>query len=659
MKRNLFNVFLGVTGMLAISTTANAQIKAPTWDGNRAIEHVDSRFTIATPAAISGVRKMTIANDGSGATGEWGGAVTSAYLNVGVVKAYDTLGFFDPLTNGTGSIPSLTGKFALIFRGGGVEFSKKAKLCQDKGAIGCIIINDVAGDPVGMGGGTNATAVTIPVIMVSNIDGNAMNTQLKNNVPVTISLTPWGFGLTHDLGFLPTGMAAPPNYAMPLSQLGTNNGNPVVYKGQTGAYIGNFGTSNEIEVNFRGNINWTPTGGNATVYRKDSAYIPTFVKTDSIMIAMSNQAFDYHATTTGKFDINYTLSMSSTDSSTADNAATSTMYVTDSIFSKGRYDFTKGTPVSSLATAPNVATFIWGPLYHVAQGGYAIKSVQFGLYNSNVTLGAVGPINILVYKWTDDVTDTVFRGIMTNDEVSLVGYGTYTFGASDSSFKFVEANILNASNPSVVLRTESNSTYWVAAEVPTTSPRTLLCVDGDLQYMPRLFVRSRANSVPSTIDLYAPIFEDAQSVLENTSSGAALVRPVFLEAFSSTGKFPDSVRYSVQNRGYTPAIALKLSKNQVSNSVKSNVKQAFQSVNIYPNPATEVLHFDVKLVDRSSKLYVTVADAVGRIAKREVKYNVKDDSFSVDISTLAPGQYFLILNADEGTTVQKFTILNK
>jgi len=653
MKKNVLISLLALTGILGVCNSANAQIIAPKFGAdNFAVNHVGSRFAIMAPAGIAGVKSFTLSNDGSGLSNQWGGAITSTISNIEVVKAYDTLGLVNPLVNGTGSFPALTGKFALIYRGGSVDFSTKAKLCQDKGAIGCIIVNNIPGEPVGMGAGSSATGVTIPVIMVSDVVGASMNTQLRASQVVRISLTNWGFNYTHDLGLLNEGLSLPPNYAMPFSQMAANNGNPVSYQGQTGAYIGNFGTSNETNVKLVSNVTWTPTNGATASYRKDSVSFPTFNRADSIMVGFVPGAYDLHATGTGKFEMNYTLSMDARDSSLTDNSGTAVMHVTDSIFSKTRYDFANGVPITPLATAPGgVANYIWGPLYHTTQAGYAMRSVQMAVaISGQPTLGGVSkPINILVFKWDDLNAPT---SIMTGDELTLVGFGSRTFTGTDSSFRFVNIDIRNTNNPLTLARTEANATYWVAADVPDG---TLLCVDGVLNYTPRLFVRSRPGSTTPVIDLYAPQFSGDEIEL---GTNGPLVRPVFLEGYSATNNFPDSVRYSVQSSGYIPAIALKISKD-IPNSVNSNVKEAFTQVNLFPNPATDKLNCTVKLENQTSKLFVNVLDGVGRTLRTEVKQNVKDESFSLDISSYAPGQYYLILNADEGSTIKKFTVVGK
>ncbi|RMA66253.1 T9SS-dependent M36 family metallopeptidase [Ulvibacter antarcticus] len=79
----------------------------------------------------------------------------------------------DTILNGA----DLNGKIAVIRRGD-CEFGFKALAAETEGAVAVIVVNNVAGDPIPMGPGVNGGSVTIPCIMVSQADGEAMITEL-------------------------------------------------------------------------------------------------------------------------------------------------------------------------------------------------------------------------------------------------------------------------------------------------------------------------------------------------------------------------------------------------------------------------------------------------------------------------------------------------
>lgn len=79
----------------------------------------------------------------------------------------------DPITNGG----ALNGKIAVIRRGE-CEFGFKTLNAENQGAVAVIMVNNVAGDPIIMAPGAQGGSVTIPVFMVSNIDGEAIIAEL-------------------------------------------------------------------------------------------------------------------------------------------------------------------------------------------------------------------------------------------------------------------------------------------------------------------------------------------------------------------------------------------------------------------------------------------------------------------------------------------------
>lgn len=79
-----------------------------------------------------------------------------------------------------------TGKIAVIRRGN-CNFDDKVRYAEDAGAIGVIMMNNVSGEPVPMGG--DDTTITIPSVMISMEDGDLIEAAL-NSGTVTGSLNP-------------------------------------------------------------------------------------------------------------------------------------------------------------------------------------------------------------------------------------------------------------------------------------------------------------------------------------------------------------------------------------------------------------------------------------------------------------------------------------
>ncbi|HLE99042.1 MAG TPA: S8 family serine peptidase [Gaiellaceae bacterium] len=176
---------------------------------------VDAGVVAAVAAGNSGPGRGTVESPGSAAGALTAGASTNPHFAGADVDADPTdapppfsfgaaLGDFDtvegaggaafdpaitaqyalplpPTTLPTGEVANLgctitndlTGKIALIDRGA-CTFTTKVRNAQAKGAVGVLIVNNVAGDPTAPGHDGTSPFPTIPAAMVSNTDGVAM-----------------------------------------------------------------------------------------------------------------------------------------------------------------------------------------------------------------------------------------------------------------------------------------------------------------------------------------------------------------------------------------------------------------------------------------------------------------------------------------------------
>ncbi|MDO6596481.1 T9SS type A sorting domain-containing protein [Oceanihabitans sp. 2_MG-2023] len=136
-----------------------------------------SNITVNSPASIAG-------NYQSFPTTNFGPEIT-AVITGDLILANDTAS--DPVTEGCNTFgPSATGKIALIRRGD-CNFTEKIKHAQDNGAIGAIMMNNVSGEPIPMGG-EDAT-ITIPSVMISKENGDILEAALASGT-VNASLNP-------------------------------------------------------------------------------------------------------------------------------------------------------------------------------------------------------------------------------------------------------------------------------------------------------------------------------------------------------------------------------------------------------------------------------------------------------------------------------------
>lgn len=91
----------------------------------------------------------------------------------------------NPVSNGA----SLTGKIALIDRGT-CDFTEKVRNVQNLGAVAALVVNNLPGDPVTMGGGPDQSIV-IPAFMIRLSDGAVLKEALLNGtVNITLAAVP-------------------------------------------------------------------------------------------------------------------------------------------------------------------------------------------------------------------------------------------------------------------------------------------------------------------------------------------------------------------------------------------------------------------------------------------------------------------------------------
>jgi minor extracellular serine protease Vpr len=153
----------------------------------------DAGVVPAVAAGNEGPGDSTISSPGSAPGALTAGASTNPHF-VGIpatVASKGTFGaalgdfanFDPPITAGytvttpangcTAISTALAGKIALIDRGV-CTFSTKIRNAQTAGAVGVLIVNNVAGDPVGMAQDGTANQPTIPAAMLGKADGNAI-----------------------------------------------------------------------------------------------------------------------------------------------------------------------------------------------------------------------------------------------------------------------------------------------------------------------------------------------------------------------------------------------------------------------------------------------------------------------------------------------------
>jgi hypothetical protein len=599
---------------------------------------VEPAFLINSPASIAGVKTYTRSHDGTTSTSNWGRAIDSFWYNLPVVKPQGA----DSIGCNTLPAGSMTGKFALIRRGT-CNFSEKAYNAQQAGAAVCIIANNVSGGPVGMAAGINAALVTIPVIMISMEDGDAISALLNNGVPVNASLTNWGFGFTHDLGIVPNSLPLFHDMAIPKYELATTS--PQAYKYYLGGFIANVGTSTETNVQLKQVITFTPTGSSTpTILKQDSITTGSFTTLDSVKEMFATAGFSLPpVNSTGTLTFTNTVTSSTPDNQPGNNTLSYDVKVTDSIYSKARIN-ANGEPIATVGYRYNGQfTNTWGPLFYVGHGGRRAAMSQFTVSAGSTIPLLTGSVTLYIFKWADANSDK----IINHGELNALGYGTKTFGTNDSNFKTYTVNFTSFTSASTPIVLDSNSWYWVAAEV--TNDMFLGC-DGQVNYFSRSYAQN-LTTVP-TVEYWAPQFQGSYNDLSSADPNDNLT----LYPFSGgpTVQSIDSVSF-IGAKGLVPAITLHTAKIIVG---VNDVKGTNPDVTMYPNPTSNILNVKVATKGGSSPVYLTVIDGIGKVVGKFE--GTTGNIITIDTKRYQSGNYFLMVRTSDGMMSSKtFTVLNK
>jgi len=678
---NSFKTFLLVALMGTASAAVQAQNYHPAAFGtmggayslsNWYANYVGLNVLCTAPPSVAG--SLLYTTPGGAGTGAWGGVVTTPLVNDLLIVPQ-----FPDSCACTSITVDMTGKIALVWRGpepplAPCEFGLKALHAQEAGAIACVIINEYTGSgPIGMAAGASGGTVTIPVFMIANIPGAAMYSAITDG-PVDMTISPWGVGQANDLGFVPGGIAGWANYAVPWDQLTAPT--PVQYIGLDGAFVANYGSKTETNVKVNAALTFTPTGSSTAIAVNSDVTnnLASFPTSDSIWAMFVPATYPVTASTTGRFDLTYTITSDSTDGAPANNTAKTSFYASDSVYSKGTYDFNANVPLSTFPTSAVNASgtaedFVWGNMYHVNHGGNALSAVQFSLNN-----GFAGPFsgstNVLIFKWTDGSNGLPFDSVVENGELDCISLAQYNFQPTDTSGTIIKTaplghlnglgDTLDGTYRGPVLL-QDNSDYLVAVNV--VNGMSIYC-DGQLDPYPRVFGRFMSPTAPyfdySSVAVtgdYSPSTPGVQGTL-GTDASTQGYPPIpfggvhFINAV-------DSFNYN-EMKGLIPSIALIVIDSNRAPIYVSGVKNTTNTskeLNIFPIPTSDNLTVSLNLSQMSSTVTYTILDGLARFVDKETHNNVQSEQFNIPTSNLPAGTYFLIVNANGKAMSRKFVVV--
>ena len=381
----------------------------------------------------------------------------------------------------------LTGKIAILYRNT-CDFATKAYNAQLAGAVGVVIVNreDAL---IGMTAANpgDGQSVTIPVVFLSSIDGNALITEMSNG-PVVMFIG-------NKIGAFPNDMGGDLNFLL-VSPYGAANS--MMDNGfDLGIQIYNYGSA----VQSAATVNVTILDPSSAAVYDETINVPSMNSTDTASFytgePLSFPDFTLASYPTGQYILTYTIDLGVADDFPFDNVYTSTFTVNDDVISYARIDGANNpiaTSFTSIATGPaELQSCMFYENNQIDVGLSGVTFVPHADTSVNELEGAEIFINI--YEWNSPWTDlndaSYFGTTATLDpfasaDLNLVTFANHYPASDDDTDVAVTVPIYDANN-NLGIALNSGQRYLVCAQ--TFDPIVSFGIDNGINYSGEFNVR--------------------------------------------------------------------------------------------------------------------------------------------------------------------------
>lgn len=538
-------------------------------------------FFAEQPASVEGDYEVSYAVASSG----WG----VADLNNPVNAVQDTLIFADdslactPLVNGA----DISGHIAVIYRGD-CEFGAKAYAAQNAGAIAVVIINNVSGATISMGGGVDGPNVTIPVVMITQQTGALLRAQYDAGEDVLAFIGSKSGFYNNDLGLAFSKSLRPEEGSRPSLITMDNND----YTHQVGAWITNYGSDPQTNINLTCKV----VNNGTEVYNNSGTPVASLNPGDSLYFALPD--FSLTSYPTGLYEMEYTISNTEVDEFNSDDSLSTNFYIGDE-YSYALGQTPDGAPIATTYIRPTDSDN-YSTCMHIRDANASRAAIQGVYFSATMGTDANGDdieitgqyVEAKVYEWNDVFTDIDDPNFNISNISTVVAEGSYSYIADDQEVnKFIHFN---------------------EATVLNDNQRYLVCVD-----------------------FYSPdIYAGYNTELDYSRNSDSIKQPLFPIQ-------DDQGQFFINGFGldYAPAIGLHfieagaVSIDEVTEEIKVGAP--------YPNPANKNVTIPMGNVNVDNGT-LTIHSIDGKIVKEQtISFS---NTLNVNVSDLANGRYIFKLN---------------
>lgn len=492
-------------------------------------------------------------------------------------------------------INDLTGKIAVIYRNT-CEFGYKALQAENAGAVGVIIINR-DNEAVGMGGGVEGLNVTIPVVMLSSLNGASLVAEMANG-PVVMFIGNKVGAFVNDIGSSSADVLIAPQAG---SQAATFDGFNLAMQ------MYNWGSATQNAITVTAEI----TDPSSAVVYSSVVNVPAMNTGDTTYIVNGNPVefprFELPSYALGTYNLTYTLDMGVPDESDFDNVFSSSFTINNEVISLASID---GANKPTATTYPSNSTTEYQSCMFYTDSmasNLSFEGVYFIPYSNPDSLVqypiAGEEFNVNVYTingaWTDlnDPSLTAFADIFT--DMTLIDFVQY-YPASDAENG--TAVYIDLNSP---IQLVDNTRYMVC--VQSFNPKMAFGYDGTLDY-------------------------DG-----NQGITAMPVSPVYV----------DDTWYSGWVGPSAPSIGLKTSVVGLNEITEVSGKA-------FPNPANDVVTISVEATGNAA---ITVTDVTGKVVMNNTM-SLSNGTADMNIDSLESGVYIFNVAFENGQT-STFNVVKK
>lgn len=305
--------------------------------------------------------------------------------------------------------------------------------------------------------------------------------------------------------------------------------------------------------------------------------------------------------------------------------------------SDGKVNYTR--PIFPGGT--DFSIFEYGSMFFFPKGltdSVRLDSVDFRYYIANAYSGANSQtVAVNVYNWLDGSNGGASDGIMSGDELTLIGLSPVTL------------NNLTGANGTYNLAT---ATSFVDAATGNAMPNF---IDNGF-YLITLYENPSAlgGTSPFTSSTGVWFGADEYNYALNatfTNSAAPIPHPSPVQVIDGTGT--GDWNWVGFGADMVPSIGLYLDYYEMPTADNLIFSSEGMELSVYPNPVNTTLTIELELNQTSDVTYI-LTDMTGKVITMAQNFNVSQDQIGLNVSDFPTGVYFITAKTNRGETTQKF-----